>query len=208
MVNLRPPNLLRTVAAMLITLACVPAATAQMLSDVTDRNCIQGDCENGYGTLELYTPLGKGSYVGEFDDGQFHGYGRLELPVTRTQRSSYLGNWDHGVRSGRGTYWNGQGNLYIGQWRNDLRHGMGTYVVNLPRWSDNLYTEFWLKENTENYSGQFVDDFYSGQGTYRWQSGSKYTGGFFANDKHGPGTFYYETGTARQQLWEHGNWIR
>jgi len=33
-------------------------------------------------------------------------------------------------------------------------------------------------------------------------------GGFFANDKHGFGTFYYETGTARKQLWEYGDFVR
>ncbi len=191
-------------AGMLFAAPCA----AQMMADVTATECKQGDCENGYGILQVTTPAGRGRYEGEFNNGQFNGYGKLEIPVSATQRATYLGNWDHGKRDGRGTYWNGKGNLYIGQWKNDLRHGLGTYVVNLPRWSDNLYTEYWLRENTENYSGQFVDDFYSGQGTYRWANGSKYVGGFFANDKHGPGTFYYETGTARQQLWNYGDWIR
>ena len=196
--------LLVVVPGMLIT----PVVSAQMLADVTAMECVQGDCENGNGTLELRTEFGKGRYVGTFRNGKFDGYGKVEIPVSNTERASYLGNWELGVREGRGTHWNGKGNLYIGQWLNDLRHGQGTYVVRLPRWTDNLYTEYWLKENTENYSGQFVNDFYQGQGTYRWQNGSKFVGGFFANDKHGPGTFYYETGTARQQVWEYGDWIR
>lgn len=195
-------------ALLLGSVLLAPVASAQMLTDVTARRCVQGDCENGTGTLELTTPEGRGRYVGDFVEGQFDGYGRLEIPVSATERATYLGHWERGKRNGRGTFWSGKGNLYMGQWREDLRHGQGTYVVNLPRWTDNLYSEFWLKENTENYSGQFEDDFYSGQGTYRWQNGSKYVGGFFANDKHGPGTFYYETGTARQQVWEHGDWIQ
>lgn len=185
-----------------------PSALAQMLTDVTSKTCVQGDCVDGSGVLELRTEFGRGKYEGQFQDGEFHGYGRLELPVSNTERASYLGNWEAGKRHGRGTYWNGKGILYMGQWQNDLRHGTGTYVVNLPRWTDNLYTEYWLKENTENYSGEFLNDHYHGQGTYRWANGSKFSGGFFANKKHGPGTFYYETGTARQQVWEFGEWIR
>lgn len=187
---------------------CIGAASAQMLSTVTNMKCVQGDCENGSGVLELSTAFGKGRYEGQFVDGKFDGYGRLEVPVSNIARSTYLGNWEQGKRSGRGTYWSGTGNLYIGQWRDDKREGIGTYVVNLPRWTDNLYTEYWLKENTENYSGEFVNDHYHGEGTYRWANGSKFVGGFFADKKHGRGTFYYETGTARPQVWEYGDWIQ
>ena len=65
-----------------------------------------------------------------------------------------------------------------------------------------------MKENVENYSGNFVDDFYQGQGTYRWPGGQKYVGGFFANEKHGQGTYYYSTGSPRQQVWEYGDFVR
>jgi len=64
-----------------------------------------------------------------------------------------------------------------------------------------------LKENTENYSCDFVDDFYHGQGTYRWPGGQKFVGGFFANDKHGYGTYFYSTGTRREQLWNYGDFV-
>ncbi len=194
-----------------VVVCCAQLTTpvsAQMLASVIEETCVYGDCNAGFGTLELRTEFGKGKYEGEFVAGEFHGFGRLEIPVSNVARASFLGNWVQGKRQGRGTYWNGTGNLYMGQWQNGMRHGIGTYVVNLPRWTDNLYTEYWLQQNTENYTGDFVDDHYQGNGTYRWQNGSKFTGGFFANSKHGPGTFYYETGTARQQLWEHGDWIR
>ena len=50
---------------------------------------------------------------------------------------------------------------------------------------------------------------FQGQGTYRWANGHRYEGGFFAGDKHGFGTFYYaKTGTARQQLWNYGDFVR
>ncbi|MBL6817181.1 MAG: hypothetical protein ISQ58_08635, partial [Pseudomonadales bacterium] len=102
-----------------------------------------------------------------------------------------------------------KGNLYIGQWQDNKRNGFGSYFFNLPGWRENQHSEFWLKENTENYTGEFVNDHFQGQGTYRWAEGHKFVGGFFAGDKHGQGTFYYaKTGTARQQVWNYGDFIR
>jgi hypothetical protein len=181
---------------------------AQSLAAVTEETCTRGDCLAGTGTLELITEFGKGSYVGEFKDGEFNGFGRLEIPISFLAKSVYRGNWANGIRQGRGTYWNGKGNLYIGQWGDDKRNGQGSYFFNLPEWKENQHTEHWLSENTENYSGQFVNDHYQGQGTYRWSDGTKFVGGFFAGNKHGQGTFYYDTGAPRPQWWEYGNLAR
>ncbi|PCJ24866.1 MAG: hypothetical protein COA96_08510 [SAR86 cluster bacterium] len=191
-----------------ILLITAQISSAQSLKDVTDENCIQGDCIDGRGKLELSTPFGKGQYFGDFRDGEFHGRGRLEIPISFVEKAIYDGNWNKGIRSGRGTYWNGTGSLYIGQWRDDERNGQGTYFHNLPRWGENEHSEFWMKENTENYSGEFVDDNYQGKGIYRWADGRKYDGSFFANNKHGSGTFYFVTGVARTQVWNYGDFVR
>ncbi len=184
------------------------ASFAFAFDEVTARECVRGDCLEGSGTLELATQWGKGRYTGEFKSGEFHGYGRLEMPISFLDREIYVGNWVQGQRDGRGTHWNGRGNLYIGQWANDKRHGQGSYFFRLARWEENKHTEFWLKENTENYTGEFVNDHYQGKGVYRWPDGQRYEGEFFASDKHGPGTFYYATGTRREQYWEYGELLR
>jgi len=184
------------------------SAIAQSLSEVTNEECVTGDCINGRGKMELTTPYGKGHYIGNFRDGEFQGQGRLEVPISFLERAIYKGNWEQGIRSGRGTYWNGKGKLYIGQWVNNKRHGHGSYFFNLAEWHENEHSEYWMAENTENYTGEFVNDFYQGQGTYRWPGGQKYSGGFFANSKHGPGTYFYVTGTRREQLWNYGDFIR
>ena len=184
------------------------AGLAQSLKEVTAEVCIRGDCANGLGALELATPWGKGSYVGNFTDSEFHGQGRLEIPISFTSKAVYTGNWERGIRSGRGKHWNGKGKLYIGEWRGDKRNGQGSYFINLPQWRENEHSEFWLKENTENYTGEFVNDHYQGQGTYRWANGRKFVGGFFASEKHGDGMFYYETGNSRPQIWNFGDFIR
>ena len=192
----------------LLAIGFGPASFSQTLDEVSARQCVYGDCDNGRGTLELTTPHGKGEYRGSFRNGEFDGQGRLQVPISFTQNSIYVGNWVLGIRSGRRSYWNGKGNLYIGQWKDDKRNGSGSYFFNLPQWRENEHSEFWLRENTENYSGEFLDDFYHGRGTYRWPGGQKYVGSFFANNKHGPGTYFYSTGTRREQVWDYGDFVR
>jgi len=174
----------------------LPAASlmAQSLAEVTAEECVFGDCTDGRGRLELTTQWGKGEYYGSFRAGEFHGKGRLEIPISFTAKAIYDGYYDMGVRSGRGTYWNGDGKLYIGQWKDDKRNGYGSYCVGLSEWSENEHSEYWMKENLENYTGNFVDDFYHGEGTYRWPDGVQYSGGWAANKKHGRGYFLYPTG--------------
>ena len=197
------------ISAVLLSCCFSAIVSAQPLQSVTEKNCVRGECADGRGTLELSTPFGKGRYVGDFVGGEFHGYGRLEIPISWTQREIYDGYWDEGDRHGRGSHWNGKGNLYIGEWRFNKRNGQGSYFYNLPEWRENQHTEFWLKDNYENYTGEFLNDHFHGQGTYRWEDGKRYIGGFFAGEKHGMGTFYYDiTSTARQQVWEYGEFIR
>ena len=95
---------------------------AQSLEGVTEEECIRGDCINGEGSLELTTEFGKGRYIGNFLDGEFNGTGRLEMPISWTEKEVYVGNWEMGVREGRGKHWNGKGNLYIGQWQDNKRN--------------------------------------------------------------------------------------
>ena len=168
------------------------------------RSCTYGDCLSGYGVLEIKTSVGENLYRGNFLDGKFHGNGKLTEMLSSTRRAYYDGEWDQGIRSGRGTYLNGVSELYIGQWKDDKRHGRGAYYYGISDWTENKYSEDWLSQNVENYTGEFMTDFYHGQGTYRWPDGQRYVGGFFANEKHGAGIFYYPRGTTRQQMWEYG----
>lgn len=209
MANLRQLGI--KVLAVAVLLGCnaaiaqlkVPEAQVREIS----RECTYGDCDNGQGTLIIKTTFGENTYQGGFKDGKYHGNGKLTEMVSVTERAYYDGNWDQGVRSGRGTYWNGKGNLYMGMWRNDKREGRGSYFFGVKDWTPNKYSEYWLSQNVENYTGEFKNDLYHGPGVYRWADGRRYEGTFFANDKHGPGTFYYPSGTIRKQVWEYGNFI-
>jgi hypothetical protein len=130
--------------------------SAQPLANVTAKECVSGDCSDGRGRLEVATQWGKGQYFGHFKQGEFHGKGRLEVPISFTQKSIYDGEWEMGRRSGRGTHWSGDGNLYIGQWKNDRRHGQGTF-----RWPGG-----------QKYQGGFFANKKHGPGTYYYSTGS------------------------------------
>lgn len=192
----------------LAVLLATSAASAQQLGEVLEKKCVLGDCIDGRGTLEILTPIGKAEYFGEFEAGEFHGYGRLTVPLNRTQQSIYVGRWQQGVRTGRGKFWDGKADLYIGLWQDDMRNGEGAYFFNLGVWRENEHSEFWLKDNTENYSGDFLNDHYHGIGVFRWANGTRYEGDFFAGKKHGSGTFYYANGVQRKQVWEYGDFVR
>lgn len=199
--------MLAAMAALMLS-SQLHAQAREMSPDELSRSCVYGDCKNGFGILEIKTIRGTDRYEGGFEEGMFHGVGRFEQMVSVTGRAYYDGDWEMGVRHGRGTYWNGVSNLYIGNWRDDLRHGHGAYYFGLRDWAPNRHTEAWLKDNVENYTGEFVDDLYQGYGTYRWANGQRYEGYFFANEKHGAGTFFYATGSRRDQVWEYGRFLR
>jgi hypothetical protein len=198
----------RSLLAFAILLLVPVTGFGQLLEEVTTENCIYGNCVDGRGTMKLATQWGNGTYIGGFTEGEFNGNGRLELPVSFTNKLVYDGNWNIGVREGRGTFWNGDSDLYIGQWKDNKRNGKGSYFFNLATWEENKNSEFWLKENTENYSGEFLNDHYHGEGIFRWASGTRYEGEFFAGNKHGYGIFYYQTGNTRRQLWNFGDFVR
>lgn len=161
--------------------------------------CLAGDCVNGVGTLVEKTDKGLIRYRGPFVDGKYHGFGILELI---DQRLTYKGNFQLGVRHGRGSQWDRDNNVYIGQWRNDRRNGMGLQAYKVQGWSEDKYTENWLSQNTENFYGTFRNDNFDGEGTYRWPDGVKYTGGWAANKKHGRGYFLYPTGLRSDRIFD------
>lgn len=161
--------------------------------------CIRGDCENGQGTLVRDTELGRTVYRGGFRNGEYHGFGRLHW---EDQRWNYKGYFRNGKRHGRGTFWDRENNVYIGQWANDRRNGQGSQFFAVEGWREDRYTENWLRDNTENYSGGFRNDVFYGEGTYRWKDGTRYVGGWVANKKHGDGYFDYGHGHIARKKYE------
>ena len=185
--------------ALLLLTAVPPAFAADAVEE--GMGCIHGDCENGRGTFVAETDRGQTTYRGTFKNGRYDGFGTLSYD---DQRATYKGYWRAGERHGRGTYWDSDNNVYIGQWRNDRRNGEGTQAYHVEGWREDAYTDRWLQENTENYTGNFQNDVFYGQGTYSWEDGTKYIGGWVGNERHGEGRFDYGNGNIAPRRYEFG----
>ena len=75
-------------------------------------NCINGDCEDGQGTLTF--PDGK-KYVGEFKDGKRHGQGTFIWP----SGTKYVGEFKNGKMHGKGILTSPDGKKYVGEFKDN-----------------------------------------------------------------------------------------
>ena len=69
----------------------------------------------------------KHNYVGEYKDGQYHGYGSISFPSVEI----YEGDWKFGKRNGQGTNIWKNGAKYVGGFSNGLRHGIGKQIFSI-----------------------------------------------------------------------------
>jgi hypothetical protein len=99
--------------------------------------------------LQIFTTLAlriKGdSYVGDWEDGKFHGYGKYKSAngdryegqfkydefdgygtYTFADGGSYEGDWKDGKMHGKGTVQYADGNYFKGEWKDGKMHGKGT----------------------------------------------------------------------------------
>lgn len=191
-------TILQTLLQTLLMTLLLVCGTGVMAAE-EELGCIRGDCENGEGVLVKETERGLTRYRGSFRNGEYNGYGRLTYI---DENAVYKGYWKAGKKDGRGTHWDADNNVYIGQWRNDRRNGQGVQAFAVEGWTEDQHSEFWLTENTENYTGNFRNDVFYGQGTYRWADGTRYVGEWVANKKHGEGYFDYGFGNIARRIYE------
>ncbi|XP_074057016.1 radial spoke head 10 homolog B isoform X2 [Macrotis lagotis] len=165
-----------------------------------------------------YTWPDGSTYEGEVTNGVRHGFGMFKCS---TQPISYIGQWCHGKRHGKGSIYYNQdgtswyegdwvynikkgwgircytsGNIYEGQWEDNKRHGEGRMR--------------WLTTN-EEYTGQWVKGIQNGFGTHTWflkripisqyPLRNEYVGEFVNGDRHGHGKFFYASGAMYDGEW-------
>ena len=68
----------------------------------------------------------------------------------------------------------------------------GHYAAN--KWSNCFGSH--MTETAAHYSGEWVNDKFEGQGSYRYRDGRKYVGQFSKNQRHGQGTFTWPDGAS------------
>ncbi|MFN8254810.1 MAG: caspase family protein [Bacteroidales bacterium] len=110
--------------------------------------CLNGDCNNGYGTLILktgdryvgqfkdgiYSGFGSldyikgGKYTGEFKNGKFEGSGTLRVP----DKGKYIGYFVNGMFDGLGTFYYDDGRVVAGKWKENKFSGTAQNDLQVP----------------------------------------------------------------------------
>ena len=144
-----------------------------------DGECIEGDCENGKGTMTF--PDGT-KYVGDFKYGVREGQGTY----TYSDGGNYTGEWKDNKRHGKGTDTFANSVIYEGEWALDKRHGQGTLI--LP--------------DLGTYVGEWKEDKKHGQGTFALVEGGKYEGEWVDGACEGQGTHTFSNGNKYVGKWE------
>lgn len=168
--------------------------------------CIEGNCENGQGTI-LYATGHK--FSGTFKDGDRHGEGVLILPggrklvgvwefneirrgtYTFADGTVYEGQWQFRERSGKGTLTYADGRRYEGDFSNGQRHGTG-----MMTWPDG-----------RRYSGDFQHGERTGKGTMTYPDGRRYVGEFRDGERTGWGKLIYPNGRVEEGNFENGTYL-
>jgi hypothetical protein len=168
--------------------------------------CLEGDCQNGQGTM-LYATGHK--FSGTFKDGDRHGEGVLILPggrklvgvwefneirrgtYTFADGTVYEGQWQFRERSGKGTLTYADGRRYEGDFSDGQRHGTG-----MMTWPDG-----------RRYSGDFQHGERTGKGTMTYPDGRRYVGEFRDGERTGWGKLIYPNGRVEEGNFENGTYL-
>jgi len=146
----------------LLILLCLPIVGFGQI-DQYIKECISGDCINGYGKARLNV----GVYNGDFLNGIPNSKGRLVL----NGGNVYIGDFKNGTANGIGVLEYTNGDRYEGQFESGKEHGRGTLS----------YT------NGKVYEGYFLYGNRNGSGAETDVNGDRYIGSFKENLKHGKG---------------------
>ena len=89
----------------------------------------EGDVKDGFrhGTGTYRCGTCPSMYIGEWEHGLRQGKGVLYFDGKC--ESYFDGEWDRGNRSGLGVHKYKSGNIYEGQWLNNMRHGKGKNII-------------------------------------------------------------------------------
>mmetsp|Transcript_3380 Transcript_3380/g.4413 ORF Transcript_3380/g.4413 Transcript_3380/m.4413 type:complete len:369 (+) Transcript_3380:127-1233(+) len=133
----------------------------------------EGNLKHGFGT-QTY---GNGcKYEGEWRHGKREGKGTFWVKEKgRALRKQYAGDWVNDKREGNGVFLHADGGSYEGGWRANKRHGQGRMKY----------------ANGEVYEGEWQDDLRSGYGILRLENGDQFEGHWLGDKKEGPGKYLY-----------------
>ncbi|EGZ07759.1 hypothetical protein PHYSODRAFT_365371, partial [Phytophthora sojae] len=129
---------------------------------------------HGLGTLHIRMAFTRGEYVGEWKEGQRHGYGIERLD----NGELFAGYWAHDRHNGPGELVLADGSRYDGFFRRGLWHGHGVRTL----------------ANGDRISGEFHDGFLDGPGAVDFADGKHYAGAMKRTRRHGHGILVFPNG--------------
>jgi hypothetical protein len=133
-------------------------AFSQALPPCPEDPMAAGLRDNCFGT---YTFANGNKYVGEWQDGKWHGQGTM----TFADGAKYVGEWQDGDYHGQGTFTFPDGEKYVGEYKDGFPNGLGTYTY----------------ADGAKYVGEFRDDEKNGVGTLVSPNGTVLHGGLWLN---------------------------
>lgn len=124
---------------------------------------------------ELITDNGSARYEGEVLAGRPHGIGSYyKRHSTGSYKIEYQGEWQGGLRQGRGCRYYLNDERYEGDFVCNARHGQGAYYYS----------------NGDTFSGEWIDDKRTGHGTHLYVNGDVFVGSYLKDKKEGRGTLF------------------
>jgi len=163
--------------------------------------CLSGNCKDGYGTF-IWGKDSKTSgdkYVGNWQNGKCNGQGVYFF----ADGASYVGEFIDNTFEGYGILINPKNERYEGYWKTGQKEGIGTFyasngTVKLGRWHKDEFAQADTSHLNRCLSGDCNDGF----GIYVWSNGERYEGNWQNNKRNGKGLNYYITGAKYDGFWK------
>ena len=111
------------------------------------------------------------------------------------KEGKYIGEFNQGLKEGRGKFEYKNGDIYVGDWKNDKREGKGIYYF----------------KNGNKYEGEFKNDKQDGKGIFFYgcgkYAGEKYEGDYKNGRMDGNGIYWFSNGDRQMGYYKQGKAI-